>query len=167
MNVVRTLWLTSAALALAGSLALAQSAIAPQDFANMAASSDLFEIGSSELAVEKSKNAEVKAFAQQMITDHTDASQKLATAAQADGVTAPTMMNEKHAAELDKLKDASDADFDSAYIAAQVVGHEEALNLMTAFATGGEAAALKAHAQQTAPVIQMHYDHIKKIDERM
>lgn len=167
MNLIRKLAVTAAGLALAGSLAWAQSAMAPQDFANMAASSDLFEIGSSELAVEKAKNAEVKAFAEQMIKDHTDASRKLAAAAQADGVTAPTMMNEKHTAELEKLKNAGEADFDAAYVAAQVAGHEEALKLMTDFAESGEAASLKAHAEQTAPIIQMHYDHIKKIDESM
>jgi putative membrane protein len=56
-------------------------------------------------------------------------------------------------------------DFDTAYVAAQLAGHEEALNLTTHFAKSGVAASLKAHAQQTAPVIQMYYDHIKRSTE--
>src|ERR1044072_2242204 len=42
-----------------------------EDFITEAATSDMFEIESSKLAVERSSDAATKTFAQQMITDHT------------------------------------------------------------------------------------------------
>lgn len=146
------------------SLALAQAqTMSAQDFAATAASSDMFEIRSSELALERSQSNAVQGFAQMMINDHTAASEGLKTAAQQDGVTVPAEMLEKHATQLQTLQDTAADAFDASYVNVQVAAHEEALALMQAYAETGETAALKAHAAKTAPVIQMHYEHVKKL----
>lgn len=148
------------------SIALAQSAtMSAQDFAATAASSDMFEIRSSELALQNAETAAVKEFAQMMIKDHTTASKNLAAAAQQDGVTLPGEMTKKHDDQVEELSAAKGDDFDAAYIAAQTAAHQEALTLMTSFAKEGDAAALKAHAQKTAPIIQMHYEMVEKLSE--
>ena len=54
-----------------------RQAITPASFVQMAAVGGLFEVQSSELATTAGQSAEVKAFAQQMITDHTKANQEL------------------------------------------------------------------------------------------
>ncbi|MFU0504861.1 DUF4142 domain-containing protein [Pseudaminobacter sp. NGMCC 1.201702] len=165
MTLTKTV-LTSVFAVAIGSIAWAQSAtITAQDFATMAASSDLLEIRSSELALQKAQNADVKAFAQMMIKDHEEASKNLMAAAQEDGVTISGEMTEKHAAELEKLNNAGE--FDGAYVGAQVAAHEEAVGLMTSFAENGDSAALKAHAAKTAPIIQMHLEHAQKLDAAM
>lgn len=149
------------------SIAWAQTkTMTAQDFAAMAASSDMLEIQSSELALQKSQNAAVKEFAQMMIDDHTTASKNLKAAAQQDGVTVPAQMTEKHAAEVKALTDAPAASFDGSYILAQVAAHQEALKLMTSYAESGDGAALKAHAQKTAPIIQMHFEHAQKLEQQ-
>jgi len=53
--------------------------VAPKaaDFVSEAAASDIFEIESSKLAVERSKDAATKTFARQMIADHTKTSEEL------------------------------------------------------------------------------------------
>lgn len=146
------------------SLALAQAqTMSPQDFAATAASSDMFEIRSSELALEKSKSDAVRDFAQMMINDHTAASEALKAAAQQDGVTVPAEMLEKHATQLQTLQGAPADSFDTSYVEAQVAAHEEALALMQSYADTGDGAALKAHAAKTAPVIQMHHEHVQKL----
>src|ERR1700709_873501 len=65
-----------------------------QDFAMEAAQSDMFEIQSSEAAL-NSGNASVKAFAQQMIADHTRTTTELKAAISAGNMkaTLPTAMN--------------------------------------------------------------------------
>jgi putative membrane protein len=159
---------TAAALVLSmAPFAYAQSAkMTPQEFAAMAASSDMLELESSKIALQQSQNADVKEFAQMMINDHTTASQNLKAAASKDGVTVPAEMLPKHAAEVQKLNGQTGAAFDAAYVKTQVAAHEEALNLMTSYSENGEGAT-KAHAEKTAPVIKMHYEHVQKIDKSM
>ena len=57
-----------------------------EQFIMMAAMGDRFEIESSELAVENAQSDDVKAFAQQMITDHTANTQKLMQTVEGNGV---------------------------------------------------------------------------------
>jgi putative membrane protein len=150
-----------------GSLGWSQAKTA-EEFAAMAASSDMFEIQSSELALQKDVSPEVKEFAQMMINDHTTASKNLIAAAQQDGVSVPGEMTTRHTAKIGALGDLSGAGgFDAKYIDEQVAAHREALALMTAYAEGGDSPALKAHAHKTAPVIQMHFEHVQKLDSAM
>src|SRR3954447_10075822 len=65
----------------------------PQDFATKAGAAGMFEIQSSQLALSKSQNADVKAFAQKMVDDHTKAADELKTAAASQGVTVPAAMD--------------------------------------------------------------------------
>lgn len=156
-----------AGIGMLGSMAWAQTQkMTAQDFAATAASSDMFEIQSSEVALQKSQDASVKEFAQMMINDHTTASKGLKAAAQQDGVDVPTEMTEKHAAQLKTLSDTPAESFDASYIDAQVAGHQEALTLMTSYAEGGDSAALKSHAQKTAPIIQTHLEHVQNLDKK-
>lgn len=138
------------------SVALAQSTTDPTAFAATAASSNMFEIESSQLALDQATNDDVKAFAQHMIDDHTAAGEKMKAAAQSDGVTPPAAMAGKDQAELEKLQAAEGADFDTAYLAAQVAAHDEAVALFKTFSEGGEASALKSFAAETLPTLEEH-----------
>ena len=94
----RTLTLCAVlALSSSSSLAFAQDAPVtdPKAFAETAASSNMFEIESSQLALAHSKTDKVQAFADKMIDDHTAAGEKMKAAATKDGVTPPTEMAEK------------------------------------------------------------------------
>jgi putative membrane protein len=64
---------------------------------------------------------------------------------------------------IDNLKAASDVDFDKAYLHQQVAAHQEALSLHKGFAEHGDNAVLKDMAAKTAPVVEMHLDHLKQI----
>ena len=140
-------------------LATAQTAPAVPDlesFAEMAGSSNMFEIESSQLAMEMSEDQDVLAFAEMMVQDHTQAGEKMKTAAESDGVTVPTAMMEKHQSELDQLQAAEEGAFDEAYLAAQVAAHDEAVALFNAFSTQGEESALRDLAAETLLTLQQH-----------
>ena len=157
----------AAALAFFASAALAQMAAPPaEEFVTMAASSDMFEIQSSTSALEKAESAEVKEFAQMMIADHGKSSEELLAAVQESGldITPPGAMAEEHKEPFDAINAANIPDFDAAYIDAQVAAHEE-VALMQSYAEGGDNEALKAHAQKTLPVVQMHYEHAQQLDK--
>lgn len=164
MTFIRTAVLVTA-ICTAAPLAWAQDAkMSPQDFVNNAASSDMFEIQSSKLALQNGTSKNVKDFANMMIKDHTKSSEDLKAAAQKDGAALPAEMSEKHATLIKTLQGATGQGFDAAYTDAQMNGHQEALSLMQSYAQNGEGA-LKTHAEKAIPVIQMHLEHAKVLGQ--
>jgi len=142
---------------------------AAPDFARLAAQSDMLEIQSSQLAVERAQDAEVKAFAQMMVEAHTKTTQDLKTAIEAAGqpIDLPTVASEEVMEEVNDLRDEDVAEFDKEYIELQVETHQEALNLMQRYAADGDTPGLQAFAAATAPAIQQHLDQAKAIQDRL
>ena len=132
----------------------------PQQFADMAGSSNMFEIESSRVALEKASSEEVKSFAQHMIDDHGKAGEDMKAAAQDDGITPAPGLQPAHQAKLDELSALEGEAFDTAYIAAQVAAHDEAVALFEGFSTQGEDSALKAFAANTLPTLHQHREEI-------
>lgn len=133
--------------------------IAPktEDFVAEAATSDMFEIESSKLALEKSDDA-TKAFAQQMITDHekTTADLKGLVASRKVQVALPTAMTSSQQDELNKLKGLQGADFTKEYHGDQEDAHKDAVDLFKRYGDGGDNADLKAWANATRPALEHH-----------
>ncbi|GGL81816.1 DUF4142 domain-containing protein [Wenxinia marina] len=156
----RTTLLAATVAAGAMTAAFAQTDAAPvtdpAEFAAMAASSNSFEIESSNLALDASESEEVQAFAQRMIDDHTAAGEAMMAAAETDGVEVPEGLNEQHQEMLDGLQGLTGEEFDQAYLDAQVTAHDEAVALFEGFSTEGEDSALKAFAAETLPTLQEH-----------
>ncbi|MFZ5729586.1 DUF4142 domain-containing protein, partial [Phenylobacterium sp.] len=146
----------------------ADEASAP-DFVRLAAESDMFEIQSSQMAVERAQNAEVKEFAQMMIEAHNQSTADLKAAVQASGqaITPPTQPSEEVADELNDLREVAAGEFDEAYIDEQVEAHQEALNLMQRYAGDGDVPELQAFAAATAPLIQQHLDRARALQEQL
>lgn len=140
----------------------------PAVFLQKAAVSDLFEVQSSKLALERATTQEAKAFAQLMMKDHTASTEKLKTAAAKDGIAVPSApeLDDAHAAKLRRLQDASADDFDKVYLTQQKLGHEEALHLHRGYAREGEGAALKSAAAEIAQVVERHLGHLKAMGKR-
>jgi putative membrane protein len=136
--------------------AVAQSVTEPEEFAEIAASSNMFEIESSQLALQQPVSDEVQQFAQHMIDDHTAAGEKMKAAAQQDGISPPDEMVEKHQAQLQELQSAGADAFEQAYVSAQVMAHDEAVALFEAFSQNGEESALRSFAAETLPTLQEH-----------
>lgn len=129
-------------------------------FAERAASSNMFEIESSKLALQSAQSDAVKTFAQKMIDDHTAAGDKMTAAAQEDGVTPPMALMPDHQAMLDPLKGLEAEAFDAAYIAAQKAAHDDTVALFEGYSTGGEEGALKTFATGTLPTLKEHQTEI-------
>jgi putative membrane protein len=136
---------------------------APTDaatYVQKAAVGDLFEIETSRLAETQASNAKVKTFAEMMVADHTQSSQKIAAAA---GTTLPTKLDQQHQDQLAQLQKASGADFDRSYIELQVKAHTDALQLHQDYAANGSDPKLKAVAAEIVPVVSHHLDEAKRL----
>jgi putative membrane protein len=144
----------------------AVGAISTDVFLRDAAMGDMYEIQAANMAVMRAKNPEVKSFAQMMIKDHTNSSNKLkmlVSGGQVKG-TLPTELDERRKGMLDNLRGAPDADFDARYIGQQRMAHHEMLLLMNGYKTTGTEAPLKAFAAEVAPIVQMHTDMAAALD---
>jgi putative membrane protein len=129
-------------------------------FVATAPAANAFEIASSRLALEKSKDPAIRAFAQKMITDHSKIGDAFVAAfGKANtGLALPDGLGAELGAVMDKLQGESGAAFDKDYVAAQTQGHQAAVGLFAGYAKGGDNPALKAFAAATLPTIQMHLE---------
>jgi putative membrane protein len=169
------LLLTSSMTALADSTTTTQNTTATpappietRTYVKKAAMGDLFEIDSSKLALQKSKDAQIRSFAQMMIRDHTASTAKLAAILKREKADAPsTTLDPDHQAQLDALNAESGASFDTAYVKAQLQGHQDALTLHQTYAASGSDKRLKAFAASAAKVVQMHLDHVQALAKKL
>jgi len=131
----------------------------------MAASGDLFEIQSSQLALQASANPAVRGFANMLIADHSRMSQQMMTVAQSAGLAPPpAALLPPHQVMLDQLRAAgTGASFDAAYQQVQIAAHQQALQLHQNYAAGGDVPALRTVASQAVPVITMHLQHAQSL----
>jgi putative membrane protein len=132
---------------------------ATADFVKEAATSDMFEIQSSQLAQERGSAAE-KPFAATMIKDHQKTSDELKAMVSGGDLKAelPTALDSSHQSQLDKLKSLNGADFSSRYDSDQLSGHKDAVSLFERYAKGGDNPKLKDWADKTLPVLRHHLE---------
>lgn len=136
------------------------------DFATKAAVGGLFEVETSRLAVERTKDAALKIFAQRMIDDHTAAHRELVAAIQSEGGNVPPeTLDEDHRKKLDDLKAASAGDFDNQYVSTQKDAHDKTIDLFEDYIRDAPAGALKDFATKTLPTLKAHKAEIDKISD--
>jgi putative membrane protein len=138
-----------------------------QDFVTEAGISDMFEIQSSKLAVQRASDQATKGFANQMITDHGKTSSELKSMVEKGTVKAnlPTGLDSSHQSMLDKLKGLNGSDFTKQYHDDQVSGHKDAVDLFKRYAKGGRNEALKSWAGKTLPTLEHHLDMANNLDK--
>ncbi|MBH8613693.1 MULTISPECIES: DUF4142 domain-containing protein [Pseudomonas] len=138
------------------------------DFVDHAAAGGIAEIEASKLALEKSSSADIKAFANMMITDHSKANDELAAIAKKNDIKVPDSTTLTNQAK-EKILDMRDESFDAAYANNQVKAHEQTIelfkkeaNTVTDDKTTG-AVELKGFAQKMLPGLEKHLDMAKKL----
>lgn len=121
------------------------------------------EIATANLALKKSSNGTVKAFAQHMIDDHTQAGEELKTLAQRKNVALPTGRDAQHVAASKKMALMSGATFDKIYLhEAGLVDHRATLQLLEHIGMQAKVSDLKAPAQKLVPTVVAHLDMVQK-----
>ncbi|MQG94736.1 DUF4142 domain-containing protein [Pseudomonas sp. MN1F] len=145
-----------------GMASLQAVAATSDDFVEAATESGIAETVTGNLALEKSQNAEIKTFAQQMVTDHTKANQKLGDIARKLDISVPN-----EAALTDKVKkmilEWRDESFDKSYVNNQVEAHEKAVELFKKEAASSDKPELKAFASETLPTLEHHLEQVKAL----
>ncbi len=143
------------------------------EIAHVAVTANTIDIEAGEVAKTKAANAEVKAFAQTMISDHTSVNQQAAALAQKLGVTpadnavSQQLKTEADAAKAD-LATKSGAEFDRAYIAREVAYHQGVLDALDqTLIPGTQNAELKAFLEKVRPAIAAHLQMAQQLQTKL
>ena len=156
------------ALALAVGLLLAvpcvkaETNLAPadHDFILAAAQGGMTEVKLGELAAQKGMRADVKAFGQMMVKDHTAINDGLKALAVQKGVTLPDSLDAKHQGMVDKMAALTGSEFDDAYIARMIKGHNKDSKEFKAESAATKDADIKSFLDKSIPVVDEHLQRI-------
>lgn len=158
--------LIAAAVSLMAAAPAFAQGMTAQDFVTKAASANMFEIQSSQMALEQSQDAAIQTFAQQMIADHTPVGQKMTSLAENAGLTVPQQPQGEAADLLNDVKQAKGDNFDDVYVQDQIKGHKSTIKLFQTYAQSGDNDALTAFAEQTLPALMQHLDLAQSLEAR-
>jgi putative membrane protein len=134
-----------------------------QDYLVQAAASDQYEIEASQYLLEKSKNAAVRAFAQQMVEDHRAAAQKLQAAARRANLQMPAAgLPADQQTQMTELRAAGNAGavnstIDQVFISQQRGAHAKAIALHRGVSNSTAMPdPIRAHARESLIIVQGH-----------
>lgn len=140
-----------------------------QLFARQATIGGLAEVELGKLAGDRAQSDAVKRFAQQMVQDHGQTNDKLAKIARADKAKLPgkSDIDPDQKAIRDQLTKLRGADFDAAYIAAQVGAHQTTAHLLEHEIGAGQDDRMKALARDTLPTVMRHLEMARAIQMQL
>lgn len=136
-----------------------------QEFVTRAAANNLFEIESSELALNNAETDTVISFANKMIADHVPASSELKAIADSKNLTLPTTLPQEKQQIVNDLSDQMGIPFDKSYMDAQVAAHVEAVTLFELASEDLEDQELRQFAEEMLPVLRMHLEMAEAVDD--
>ena len=164
---------TSAVLFVAGGMkAYAQAPTDPQ-IAGIVQTANQIDINQAKLALKKTSNQQVKDFANQMISDHTNLEKSVNDLAKKLGVTpedSPTskQLKQQAADESKKLKSLSGKAFDQEYASHEVAYHQAVIDATkNTLIPNAKNAELKSALEGAAPLLQGHLEHAQQLEQSL
>jgi len=132
---------------------------ADQEFLKKAADAGMTEVSAGKIAAKRSTNPDIKAFAEQMVTDHGKNNIELKSLASQKSMNIPAAPSKESQHKIAELKKKSGKDFDDAYVSEfGVHGHADAELLFKDAANNAKDPDVKNFASNTLPVIEHHRD---------
>lgn len=142
--------------------------LSTQMFVREANAGNRFEIQSSQLALSRSGDPQVRSFARRIIADHRLAGRQLQSALRRAGWTPPpARLDAQHLRMLGQVRNVRGPQFDRRYMEAQIMAHENAIGLHRAYATSGRVLPIRRFAQQVLPTLEQHLDMALRLERRV
>jgi putative membrane protein len=127
-----------------------------KEFVVEAGMGGLAEVQMGNVALQNAQSADVKAFAQRMVTDHSKANEELKQLATAKGLALAAELAGEHQKALEHLTTLTGAEFDKAYMKHMVEDHNQDVTAFQNAAAIATDADVKAWAAKTLPTLQEH-----------
>jgi putative membrane protein len=163
----------SAGLFAAGGVKAYAQAPTDAQIAGIVQTANQIDINQAKLALKKASNPQVKEFANQMISDHTNLEKSVNDLAKKLGVTpedsaTSKQLKQQASAEMTKLKSLSGAPFDKEYASHEVAFHQAVIDAAkTTLIPNAKNAELKSALEGAAPLLQGHLEHAKQLEQSL
>ena len=128
------------------------------------------EIAAGKLASTKATNDDVKAFARDMVKDHSaldGKDEKLASGGASSSAVRDSVTKANAATSAQLTNAGSGAAFDKAYVDAQVTGHENALAFLQRAQSSAQRDDLKKLVADAIPDVQKHLDRARALQSKL
>jgi putative membrane protein len=135
-------------------------AMATAAYVAAAASIDLFEIQSAELALQRARDPANRAFAQRTMSAHQGTSAQLSMAGRRLDLLPSATLSPDHRAMLDALRAAPD--FDRVYREQQAALHRQGVSLHGGYARGGSSPTLRPVARNAEDVMRRNQEALRR-----
>jgi putative membrane protein len=132
------------------------------EFVAMALAGDIGEVKMAEVALKKSKNQDVRKFAERMIKDHSMSRDMLLERAKFLKVAVAEGLDPHKREMMDRLHKLEGSDFDNAYWRMMVEDHEKALRIWGKFSRDARDEKLRELARTTVPTIKDHLEQARR-----
>ena len=142
------------------SAAIAPVVLSSAAYFAMAASIDLYQVKSAELALERAHDSANRAFAERAVSAHQGTSAQLSLAGRRLNLLPSASMNAEHQQMYDALAAASD--FDTVYRAQQNIVLQEGVRLHGSFAKSGESPTLRPVAANAESVMRANLQALRR-----
>jgi putative membrane protein len=132
-------------------------------FVHLAATGGMAEVQAAKLAAAKSQNSGVSRFARMMADEHSKANERLTGLARKANVPVPAELDPDHKAALAELDQLSGAQFDRAYMQAQLVDHQKTVQILQWELSNGQDSQLQQLAAEMLPSVLHHLQMVQAI----
>jgi len=145
----------------------ADAPVSDTDFLVKAVTCGTAEVKFAEIAERRASNADVKAFANKMATDHKKCNEKLLEQAKNLKVAVVTGLERDRREIATRLGKLEGQDFDRDYMKQMVEDHEKAISLFESYTKTGSNKELVDFAREALPVLREHLKEAKSICEKI
>lgn len=141
-------------------------ATGPNGFAAEAAQGGMLEVKLADLALQKSNNAQVKAFARKMKEDHTKANEKLKDIV-GSNQQLPTNLTAEQQEQVNNLQSKSGSAFNKAYADTMVQDHQKDVAEFENASSNAPTEQLRNFASQTLPTLKEHLKLAQQLQSKV
>jgi putative membrane protein len=132
-------------------------------FVHLAGSGGMAEVEGGKLASGKTQNAAVSSFAKMMVDDHSKTNERLKALAGKADIPLPPGLDPDNKAMLARLEKLTGAEFDIAYMQAQLIAHQKTVQIMQWEMSNGQDAQLQRLAADALPGVLHHLQRAQAI----
>jgi len=132
-------------------------------FIKKTSDSGMAEVKLATLATQKAERADVKQFANTLVSDHNKANSELASLAKKKGVEVSAMIPAKAADAFKDLENDSGSKFDKAFLDKMEKDHKDSIDDFESAEKNAKDGDLKAWVSKTLPTLRAHLDKIKEL----
>lgn len=138
-----------------------------KDFVTKASQGGMLEVALGQVVAKNAKTADVKAFANTMVTDHSKANDELSALAGKKGVTVPVQLEDSKKSKVDDYEKMTAPKLDKKYADDMVEDHEDDVKEFQKASTDLKDPDLRAWAAKTLPILQHHLAMAKDMDAKL